>query len=237
MNIAHFIANYREAFGEAAGLPILFWYSDTQLYPVEKVNGCFFKALDRVRKGTPVSLSRDTIGCGGGRLYTGFSEMPEHVPTFVSLKERYKETPEQVRSFVEELHWTVTDKAYLHFARIDLVDSFDGKEGLLFFATPDQLSGLTTWCFFDTNASDAVATLFGSGCSAVVTQAVVENRNEGGRTFLGLFDPSVRPHVEADILSYVIPMSRFRVMYDTMRRCCLFDTHAWEKVRERINCG
>ncbi len=235
MNTQSFIANYREAFGEAAGLPLLFWYSDTLEYPTEKINGCFFKAMNGVRTGTPVSLSLDTIGCGGGRFYTGFTEMPEHVPNFVSLKERYKETPEQVRAFVDDLGWSVTGKKYLHFARIDQAGSFEGKEGLLFFATPDVLSGLTTWCYFDSNADDAVTALFGSGCSAVVTQAVLENRKGGYRTFIGLFDPSVRPWLEADILSYVIPMSRFRVMYGTMRRCCLFDTHAWAKVRERIN--
>ena len=69
----------------------------------------------------------------------------------------------------------------------------------------------------------------------VVTQAVLENRMGGKRTFLGFFDPSVRPWFEADILSFTIPMSRFRVMYDTMRESCLFGTPAWAKVMERIN--
>lgn len=235
MKIAEFIANYKEAFGERTGLPVVFWYSDKLEYPTEKVNGCFFKVMDGVRAGMPVSLSVETISCGGGKFYTGFTELPERVPDFVSLKERYKETPTQVRSFVDDLGWTLTDKPYLHFARIDCIDSLDDKEGVLFFATPDMLSGLVAWCYFDSNAEDAVTALFGSGCSAVVTQTVLENRRGGRRTFIGLFDPSVRPHVEADILSYTIPMIRFREMCGTMRRCCLYDTHAWKKVRERIN--
>lgn len=37
-----------------------------------------------------------------------------------------------------------------------------------------------------------------------------------------------------DILSFMIPLSRFREMYDTMRSCCLFDTHAWGKVKTRM---
>jgi hypothetical protein len=68
-----------------------------------------------------------------------------------------------------------------------------------------------------------------------VAQAVQENRNGGRRCFLGLFDPSVRPWVEPDVLSFVVPMSRFREMCGMMRASCLFDTHAWSKVRERIN--
>ena len=106
---------------------------------------------------------------------------------------------------------------------------------MLFFATPDVLAGLVTWAGFDNDAPDAVAAPFGSGCSTVVSQAVRENRNGGRRCFLGLFDPSVRPWVGADELCFVIPMSRFAGICGTMRASCLFGTHAWDKVRERIN--
>ena len=51
---------------------------------------------------------------------------------------------------------------------------------------------------------------------------------------MGFFDPSVRPHFEAELLSFTIPMSRFKEMYHTMRESCLFDTHAWSKLKERI---
>ena len=82
---------------------------------------------------------------------------------------------------------------------------------------------------------DAVCVPFGSGCSAVVTQAVRENRRGGRSVFLALFDPSVRPWVDASELGFVAPMSRLREMCGTMRASCLFGTHAWDKVRERIN--
>lgn len=140
-----------------------------------------------------------------------------------------------VLEFIKNLGVPLTNRKYLNFARIDQVETFDEVEGILFLATPDILSGLTTWAYFDNNSVDAVTSMFGSGCSAVVTNAVVENNRNGRRTFVGLFDPSVRPHVEANILSFVIPISRFKEMYCTMRESSLFDTHAWNKVRERIN--
>ena len=68
--------------------------------------------------------------------------MPERVPGFVSLKEKYKKTPEMVVDFVNELQIPKADKAYLHFARIDKIPSFDEVEGVLFLPTPDILSGL-----------------------------------------------------------------------------------------------
>lgn len=235
MEVNIFINNYREAFGDMAELPLTFWYSNVPVAHTEKINGCFFKGMKTVREGDSISLDLSTIGCMGGKFYTGFTDMPQFVPDFVSLKERYKKTPEMVVNFIEELGVPRTDKKYLNFARIDKIDSFDNVEGILFFATPDILSGLITWAYFDNNANDGVTSMFGSGCSAIVTQAVVENKRNGRRTFLGFFDPSARPHVEANILSYVIPMSRFKEMYHTMRESCLFDTHAWAKIKDRIN--
>ena len=142
MDIHTFIGNYREAFGQQAGLPIVFWYSDQPEAPAEKVNGCFFKSMAQVRNGKIISLNAETIGCGGGKFYTGFTDMPEHVPGFVSLKEKYKKTPDMVVDFIQELQVPKAEKAYLHFARIDKIGSFDKVEGILFLATPDMLAGL-----------------------------------------------------------------------------------------------
>lgn len=235
MEAKEFIKNYKEAFGESAELPLVFWYSDKPEGVVERINGCFFKGLRKVRDGVAISLNAETIGCGGGQFYTGFIDMPDRIPNFVSLKEHYKQTPEMVKEFIDELGVNRTESLYLHFARFDQLENPEQAEGVLFFATPDQLSGLTTWTFFDNNAEDSVVTQFGSGCSAVITQTVNENRKGGHRTFIGLFDPSVRPYVGANELSFTIPMSRFREMCKTMRDSCLFDTHAWKKVRERMS--
>lgn len=234
MDIQTFISNYHEAFSQKAELPVAFWYSDSLIGKLTKTQGCLFKILPAVRNGEIVSLSADTVGCGGGKFYTGFAPMNDFIPTFVSLKEKYKVTPDSVVACIKEIDVQKAPGTYIHFARIDQLDSFSKVEGLLFLATPDILSGLCTWAFFDNNSPEAVSTTFGSGCSATITQAVNENRVGGNRTFLGFFDPSVRPFVESNLLSFTVPMSRFREMYETMRQCCLYNTHAWEKVKARI---
>ena len=237
MEIKAFIDNYQEAFGDQSQLPIAFWYSAQAQAQTEKVGGCIFKHLDRIAKGEMVSVDTNNIGCGGGKFYCGFSDMPEYVPQFVSVKERYKQSPELVVNMLAELQVPRAKDNYLNFARVDCLASFQGVEGVLFLATPDILCGLVTWATFDRNEQDTVSSLFGSGCSNVITQAVIENTVGGYRSFIGFFDPSVRPYVASDILSFAIPMSRFRVMCDTMRQSCLFDTHAWGKIRERIISG
>ena len=234
MEITQFINNFRTAFGEKALLPIGIWYSETPVAATIKKGGCIFKHLDEINNGQTISLTGDNIGCGGGKFYCGYSDMPEFVPNFVSQKEHYKKTPEDVLDFIEKANVQKARLSCLNLARIDKLESFDNLEGLLFLATPDVLSGLISWTFYDRNELDVVSTVFSSGCGSAITWLVNENAAGGYRSFLGFFDPSVRPYVGADILSFSIPMSRFRVMYETMPQSCLFDTHAWAKVKERI---
>ncbi len=234
MELKEFIQSYREAFGDGAQLPLLFGYSDVPVAQTAKIGGCFFKGLQVAREGTPVSLSAEVIGCGGGKLYTGFSDMPERVPNFVSLTEKYKRTPEMVADYVKGLEMPRATKPYLNFVRADQAESLEGFEGVMFYATPDVLSGLCGWAFYDTNGPDAVVARFGSGCSTVVSMTVVENARSGHRCFLGLFDPSVRPWVGKNELSFTVPMSRFTAMLETMRECFLFGSHAWERVKARL---
>lgn len=127
-----FIRDYREAFGEKAPLPILFYYSDTPVASPENTNGCMFKLLVKAKQGQNITLSKDTVTCGGGRHYAGFAPLQERVYTFVSEKERYKATPKDVAEYVAKLDVQLTDKKYLNFVRIDHAVSFDNMEGLLF---------------------------------------------------------------------------------------------------------
>lgn len=229
-----FIQRFKDAFGNVE-LPIAFWYSDNPHQVHEKINGCFFKVMNEVRNGNIVTLGLESIGCMGGKLYTGFGEFNEHIANYVSLKEKYKKTPEMVVDFVEGIRIADISEKYLTFARIDQIVSLDQIEGLIFFATPDVLTGLAAWAFYDTNAEDAILCAFNSGCSATVSRVVTENKSNGKRCFLGFLDPSVRPYIESNILTFSIPNSRFKEMYDTILECCLKDTHAWKKVRARIN--
>ncbi len=234
MNTKKFIENYKDAFGGSTELPLVFWYSDNAIAQTAKKGRCIFTHLNEVRKGEAVSLNIDNIICGGGSFYCGFSDMPSYVPEFVSIKERYKQSPELVEALLSKISVPRISKSYLNIARVDQLESFEEVEGVLFYATPDILSGLVTWATFDNNHSDAVVSLFGSGCAQVITYTTQENNKGGYRCFLGLFDPSARPYLESNIMSFSIPMSRFKVMYQTMRQSCLFDTPAWSKIRERI---
>lgn len=234
MTIQEFIAKYREAFGENVPFPVAFGYSEKAVTEVKKIPRCMIGAIRKVCDGEPLTLSADNVLCGGGRLYTAFASMPDRVPAFVSETEHYKQTKEQVREYIERLDIRLSDKPYLNFIRMDKLKSLDGVEGILFFATPDVLSGLCSWAFYDTNDDDAVCTRFASGCCSIVTFAVKENAANGRRCFIGLLDPSARPFVPKNELTFTVPVSRFKEMMNTMEQSALFQK-AYSIVRKRIN--
>lgn len=234
MTPQEFVLRFREAFGEAAPLPIAFWYGDVAVNAESRVPRCMIGAIRKVCEGNQLTLTAENVLCGGGGLYTAFHPMPERVPLFVSETEHYKQSPEQVRTYVESLEIELSDKPYLNFVSVDELDSWEGVEAVVFFATPDILSGLCTWAFYDNDAEDAITTKFASGCAAIVTFATVENRKGGRRCFLGMFDPSARPLVPKNELSFVVPMSRFREMLRTMPDSALYQK-AFSVVRRRIN--
>jgi hypothetical protein len=107
--------------------------------------------------------------------------------------------------------------------------------GVLIFATPDILSGLVSWAYYDNASQDAVAVPWGSGCSATIRAVIRENELMGRQCFIGFFDPSVRPNVNKNELMFAIPKSRLEEMAEYIQDTCLFNGKAWQKVKERIN--
>lgn len=232
--IQTFLKRYREAFGEAVPYPIAFGYSDIPAVEGKKVPRCMIGAIRRVCEGEPLTLCAENVLCGGGSLYTAFAPMQERIPGFVSETEHYKRTKEQVKAYIDRLDIRLTEKPYLNFIRMDKLADLDSVEGILFFATPDMLSGLCAWAFFDNDADDAVCTRFASGCCSIVTFAVQENRRGGRSCFLGMLDPSARPLVPSNELTFTVPMGRFREMVQTMEDSALFQK-ACSIVRKRMN--
>lgn len=232
--IQKFLQQYKEAFGDAAPLPIAFGYSYTAATESYKVPRCVIGAIRKVCHGEALTLTADNVLCGGGSLYTRFAPMQERISLFVSETEHYKQTPEQVKEYIRNLNISLTEKPFLNFIRMDQLATLDEIEGILFFATPDILSGLCSWAFYDNNADNAVCTKFASGCCSIVTFAVQENQKQGRSCFIGMLDPSARLLVPANELTFVIPNNRFHEMMQTMEQSALFHK-AYSIVKKRIN--
>jgi hypothetical protein len=104
---------------------------------------------------------------------------------------------------------------------------------LFFFAIADVLSGLFTLVNFDEAEPNGVFCPFGAGCSSIVMYPYLEKDRGRPRAVLGMFDVSARSHVEPDILTLAVPLTRFERMIPNMEESLLI-TKSWDKVKQRI---
>ncbi len=240
-----FIKLWRQYFVNAE-LPITFYYSDkedrAELVKPGSVARCVIGALVGVRKGRSLSFNADSVGCFGGRRYLGFAEgLMADFEYFLSCGipgkmegERYKKSPELVREIVENWPSFKVPEPLIIFKRWDNLEKEDRPEVVIFFAQADVLSGLFTLANFDESEPEGVFTPMGSGCSSIVSYPYLEKDSPHPRAVIGMFDPSARPHLPKDVLSFSVPMAKFVTMIENMEDSFL-TTDTWKKLRKRID--
>ncbi len=240
-----FLHKWDKYFGNAE-LPLVFYYSDgdggAEHVPAAKGWTCLVAQLVKVRKGASLCFSADSIGCNGGKRHTGYSESaPPDFEYFISCGiegkvrgERYKKDPETVKEWMTH-HVTIPAAGKnLVFKRWDNLDADDEPEVVIFFAEPDVLSGIFTLCNFDWSDPNGVISPFGAGCASIVLHPWLEMKRDVPRGVIGMFDPSARPFVGENTLSFAVPMKRFEKLVGNMDESFLV-TETWERIRKRIN--
>ncbi len=88
--------------------------------------------------------------------------------------ERYKKTPELVRSWVAQTPKLQAPGAFLVFKRWDNLEAADEPEVVIFFAQLEVLSGLFTLANFDVADPNGVFAPFGSGCASIIAYPYLE---------------------------------------------------------------
>jgi len=223
--------------------PLFFYYSDepngAEMAKVATGWRCFIGDLSQVRRGKSMYYSKETLGCG--KRFLGLdSTLRPNFNQFLSCGipgelegERYKQTPELVVAWKESLPFVPADKKYIIFKRWDYMEEIDEPLVVVFFATPDVLSGLFTWAGFDQADAESVAAPFGAGCASIVQYPLLEAQKERPRAILGMFDISARPRVKSNELSFAIPWAKFLRMINNAEET-FFTTKSWNIVRNRI---
>jgi uncharacterized protein (DUF169 family) len=240
-----FIESWNKYF-TGAELPIVFYYTD-QEDRVEKVAApsahmCMIGVLARVRKGASLRFEAGSIGCGGGRRYTGFAE--EISPTFEYFLscgipgklegERYKKSPELVREMLNIAPEFKAPARSIVFKRFDTLEEADNPDAAIFFATSDVLSGLFTLANYDEAEPNGVFCPFSAGCGSIVQYPYLEKQSARPRAVIGMFDVSARPYVPKETLTFAVPMNKFVRMVENMEESFLI-TRTWDKVKKRIS--
>ena len=227
-------------------LPLTFFYTDdepakAQVPKAPKGHRCIIGDLARARRGKSLAFTAQVVGCPGGKRYLGFThELFPNFEYFLSCGipgtlegERYKKTPELALEAVKRQPMFTAPGKFITFKRWDLLEADDNPEVVVFFARPDVLSGLFTLANFDEAETDSVIAPMAAGCASMVQYPFAEKDAPRPRAVLGMFDVSARPSVQADILTFAVPMKKFFPMVDNMEEGFLV-TDSWRKVRRRI---
>jgi uncharacterized protein (DUF169 family) len=241
-----FLDKWREYFGKAE-LPIVFYYTDkeTEKEPntsQEDLDRCIICNLNTVREGNRLVYSASTPGCPGGKRYSGFiGKLRPDFEYFLSCGipgkvegERYKKSPELVKKYIENNPPFKAPAKYLIFKRWDKLVKSDMPLAVIFFATPDMLSGLFTLANYDFSDPNGVIAPMGSGCSSIISYPLAESRSDRPRCVLGMLDVSARKYIPDNMLTFTIPVKRFEEMLGNMDESFLI-TESWKAVKERID--
>jgi uncharacterized protein (DUF169 family) len=239
-----FLSQWAKYFKDSP-LPIAFFFADepgnVEVADPGKEWSCIICELAQVRKGKSLAWNEPVTRCGGARRFLGFTDgLRPNFEYFLSCGipekmqgERYIRTPEMAKEFIKK-HLPIPSKGkYIIFKRWDLLEESDEPEAVIFFATPDVLSGLFTLSIFDEPDGNGVIAPFGSGCSATIYHPYHQNHSENPKAILGMFDPSARPCVPKDTLSFTIPMRKFEKIIGYMDETFLI-TETWETVKKRL---
>jgi hypothetical protein len=241
---AQFITLWQKYFN-GAELPLAFYYSGEAVRGGEVKRGagkgCMMADIVKVRQGTPVVLEAGTVGCPGGKKWLGFSDkLAPNFEYFLSCGipgkvegERYKKTPELVSEMLKSWAQFKAPAPYLIFKRWDLLIEADDPQVVVFFVKADVLSGLYTLANFDVPDPDGVTAPMGSGCSSIIRSPFMQKDLPHPRAVIGMFDPSARPFVAADELSFSVPFNKFKTMVENMEESFL-TTPTWTTLQKRI---
>jgi hypothetical protein len=240
-----FLKLWKEYFN-GAELPIVFYYSDNpgDVEVVKKPSAdhvCLIGVLNKVRNGKPLCFNVESIGCFGGKRYLGYlTELRPNFEYFLSNGipgemegERYKKSPEIVTELMNNLPRFVAPAKYIIFKRWDMLDEKDNPESVIFFATPDVLSGLFTLAGYDESDPNSVFVPFSAGCGSIVMYPYLEKEKAKPRCVIGMLDVSARPYVPSGTVTFSAAMKKFETMIGNMKESFLI-TSSWNKVHDRI---
>jgi uncharacterized protein (DUF169 family) len=138
--------------------PLGIYYTNDKpegITPKEGITGCMIGLLQNARKkGKTVYFDKAHFGCLGGGYYMGFLEKARpNIEYFLSCGipgemegERYIKTPERTREYFARMIPRRAPATYCAFRPIEQFQNGMEPEVVVFFATPDILSGAHRCC-------------------------------------------------------------------------------------------
>lgn len=201
--------------------------------------GCVVALLSAAAKGRVGAVTKEAIGCLGGRSGLGFEKLsPEPLVHFLAEGTashpglRQKKDAATAAAYVSSLPVTQPAEVVV-FCPLDQLPQGAVPVSVIFLVNPDQLSALVTLANYDKPTQDNVQVRFAAGCAQAVLLSMCDSEAGADRCIIGLTDPSARLHVDKDLLSFSLPYARFLELEEQVDASFL-TTETWQRLRKRI---
>jgi len=200
---------------------------------------CIVSLMMQARQGATVAAHRERFGCGGAGYHLGFCPKRPGLAEFISTGldgkmegERYKQSPALAEAYMAQNPVTPAPADYAVIRPVDSLSPSQRPEVIVYIGGPDELAALVGLANY-ARRDDAVICPFGAGCNSTLNRPLLEAKRDEPRAVLGLFDPSARPYVAPDELSFAAPVAMWEEMAGNAAESFLH-TAAWERLRRRI---
>ncbi len=191
-------------------------------------------------KKTPVYFSAEVQGCRGGWAYLGFTlPPPAGIAEFVTTGwpgqegERYMPAPESMHRFFEVMGLQPAPAPYCVIQPLSLFTPEQNPLFVIFNCRGEVLTGLCQLAYFTLDDHDAVALPFGAGCTNIISWPMYYKQRGIRKAVLGGVDPSCRPYMKVDELSFTVSAEVFAAMLEAAPRSFL-PSKTWSGVRKKI---
>lgn len=211
------------------------------LTPVGGKHACIINYMRQARaKKQPVWFAADTPGCIGGWVYMGFIlPPPERIAHFVTTGlpgeegERYMPGPESMHRLFAALDLQPVPARFCLIKPLGMFEKEEKPLLIVFHCRAEALTGLCQLAYFTFDDHEAVTMPFGAGCSNMFAWPLHYQRTGLRKAVVGGVDPSCRPFMKVDELSFTITAEMLEAMAEAAPRSFL-NGKTWSAVLKKI---
>jgi hypothetical protein len=206
-----------------------------------KGNGCIIPLIFSSAKGKTVAFDKDTTGWDCSAFYLGYQDwIFNGIECFLSNGsvlgrngEKFIKTKSQAKALIQSLKPKTINNNVTVFKPLEEFETNEIPEIVIFFAKPDQLSGLVFLLHFNApEKDDLVITRFMSGCGSIVTLPMKYKNESKVKVIWGMHDISARLRIPAELMTLTIPYNLLVEIYSDIDNSFLI-TNNWKKIKER----
>jgi uncharacterized protein (DUF169 family) len=208
---------------------------------MKKGAGCIVPLIFSSAKGDIVAIDKDSTGWDCSAFYLGYQDwIFEGIECFLAdgvvfgrNGERFIKTKSQAKEYVKSFKPKELNTRVTIFKPLEKFTDEEDPEVVLFFVTPDELSGLVFLLHYNSpDKDDVVISRFLSGCGSIVTMPMKYRVEGTKKAVMGMFDISARLRLPKDILTLAMPVDLLIDMYKEIDKSFII-TDNWKNIKER----